>query len=465
MKTNRALDWIRSKRDRLNSFAPIFFSSYFLLLVLPYCTGRIPVLYSLICVNVIGRVIFRLLPTAYLLIYGVLIGIANRSRFRWEWAIPMFLLWLGFGLAWIFTPDSYSYVSTSWDRSITYSTTTVGWLDTAIAFGTLIAETTILLFWVSFFPDAVRSKAAIKVPLFVIVGFSWLAIILSVVIEWKLYISLFHGGDNKLIRSIFSQKNEFGAFLFMGTFGSVFLAYFSKGKSKWVWFISAILLTIFTFLVRCYTAFASELVVVLALAVGFLLRLRKKKRILSYGILVGSILVIGLTIGLSYAEPIRETVAPLRILYNSLASIEKEILTRTVIWQHLYEVATGHQVFLGVTDRISDAKLASLQIVEDEAAVAIFHNSYIAYLAIHGILGLLIYFAIIFKAVRHCSRFGRKAGVAATVFLFALLIGYLFQGMAETYVLFIKMSVLTLPLTYVFMIFIPAMSERGILDV
>ena len=465
MKTNRVMDWIRSKRDRLNSFAPIFFSSYFLLLVLPYCTGRIPVLYSLICVNVIGRVIFRLLPTAYLLIYGALVGIANRSRFRWEWAIPMLLLWLGFGLAWIFTPDSYSYVSTSWDRSITYSTTTVGWLDTAIAFGTLIAETTILLFWISFFPDAVRSKVAIKVPLFVIVGFSWLAIILSIAIEWKLYVSLFRGGDHKLIHSIFFQKNEFGAFLFMGTFSSSFLAYFSKGKLKWVWFVSAFLLTVFTFLVRCYTAFASELVVVIALAIGYLLRLRKKRKALTFGILAVSIFVIGLTIGLSYIEPVRETVAPLRILYNSLTSIEKEILTRTVIWQHLYEVATGHQVFLGVTDRISDAKLASLQIVEGEAAVAIFHNSYIAYLAIHGLLGLLIYFAIVFKAVRHCSRFGRKAGIVTMVFLFALLIGYLLQGMAETYVLFIKMSVLTLPLTYVFMVFVPSMGERAILDV
>ena len=451
--------WAHSKKDRINAFAPIFLATYFLILVLPYCTGRIPVLYQAICVNVIGRVLFRLIPTAYIFGYGIVAGIANQSKFRWEWLFPMVALWVSFALAWITTPDTYAFVSVSWNRSLTYSTTTVGWLDELIAFGTLIAETLILLIWMSIIPDTIKNKWGTLVPLIAVVAFAWMAVLLSLTLEWDLYIRLFNGGDHKLIHSIFSQKNEYGAFMFMGTFASCFLGYFKKGWTKYLFGTSAILLTLVTFLVHCYTAFMSEVVVVIALLLMWILALRSKSKVLSWSVLGTAVGAAAALILLAYLPGPRDSISFLRILYNSLNSIEKEVETRTVIWAHLPEVINGHQLFLGVTDGISDAKLASLQVVDQEGAVAIFHNSYIAYLAIHGLIGLLVYFALIFVATKIGITF-KNGNMWAPLFLFLILIGYLLQGMAETYVLFIKMSVLTLPLTYVFFVFLPAMKRE-----
>jgi|GEM_PF-6981962 len=453
-------NWVISKKAKINAFAPIFLATYFLILVLPYCTGRIPVLYQAICVNVIGRVAFRLIPTAYIFGYGLLAGIANQSKIRWEWVFPIVALWVTFLIAWITTPDTYVFVSASWNRSLTYSTTTVGWLDELISFGTLVAETSILIIWISIIPDAVRNKRGILVPLITVTAFAWVAVIASLALEWDLYIRLFKGGDHKLIHSIFFQKNEYGAFMFMGTFTSCFLGYFKRGWTKYLFGLSAVLLTLVTFLVRCYTAFMSEMVVVVALLLAWVLGLRKKNKVLSWSLLGVGIGGVALLIFLAYAPGPRENIAFLRIVYNSLNSVEKEIETRTVIWAHLPEVINGHQLFFGVTDGISDAKLASLQVVDQEGVVVIFHNSYVAYLAIHGLIGLLVYFALIFNSVKRCLSF-RKGAATTSVFLLLLLIGYLLQGMAETYVLFIKMSVLTLPLTYVFFVFLPALKREG----
>lgn len=103
-------------------------------------------------------------------------------------------------------------------------------------------------------------------------------------------------------------------------------------------------------------------------------------------------------------------------------------------------------------------KTAGFQVSSDEGVVAIYHNSYLAYLSYHGLAGILLYFAVIFAVTKRVfSIWGKKP--TACLFLFLLLIGYLLQGMAETYVLFIKMSVLTLPLTYVFCVFLPKIQE------
>ena len=452
--------WILSKQSKINHFAPVFFATYFLLLVIPYCTGRIPVLYDLICVNVIGRVVFRLLPTLYVFIYGFLVGIANRCKIRWEWLFPMVTLWIAYALAWIFTPDTYVYVSMSWNRSLTYSTTTIGWLDAAISFGTLIAETLILFMWISVFPSAVKTRKAVFASLIAMVAFAWLAVVLSVALEWNLYVELFKGGDHKGLHSIFFQKNEYGAFMFLGAFASASLFYISEKKAKWALAVSGLGLTMVTMLVRCYTALMSEIVILIGLLLLTIYHVRKKSHVFGYslgGVVLGGVALVMI---LTFVPSIRDNQPIFRVLYNSLMSIEREVETRTVIWKHLPDVTSEYSLFLGVTDDVSEAKLGSLQIINDESVVSIFHNSYIAYLASHGLIGLLVYFALIFKAAKSCfvySRYGR----VGSIFLLFLLIGYLLQGVAETYVLFIKMSVLTLPLSLVFFVFLPAIKKEG----
>ncbi len=457
---SRIVEWIRRKQASINAFAPVFLVSYFLLLVFPYCTGRIPPLYNLVCVNIVGKVLFRLIPTGYLFTYGALAWITNRSKIRWEWLFPIVALWIAYLLSWVFTPDTYQFVSISWNRSITYSSITVGWFNTAIAFGTLVAESLILLLWISVFPDVVRKRKTVFIPMSVIAIFAWLAVLLSVILEWNLYVSLFNGGDHKGLHSFFYQKNEYGAFMFMGTFASAFLCFFAKPKYKWIYLLSALGLSAITMLVRCYTALMSESVVVLALIIAVLIQIQKNNKRLAYA-LIGTVLVAACSIlVLIFIPSIREKQPIFRFVYSSLMSLESEIQTRTIIWKHLPDVAGGYHLFLGVTDGVSDAKLGSLQIVNEEAAVAIFHNSYIAYLAIHGLVGLLVYFAIVFKAAKSCFAY-KRLSLVGSLFMLCLLVGYLLQGIAETYVLFLKMSVLTLPLTWVFFVFLPAMSKEG----
>ena len=455
--------WVKKNKDKINSFSALFISFYFIVLVFPYCTGRIPFLYQAICVSVAGRIAYRAIPTFLFFLYGVLVAHANGSRLKWEWLFPMLSLWVAYLLAWITTPDTYSYVSESWNRSLTYRSVTVGWGDEAIDFGTLVVETLLLLVWMSFIPDAINKSRCILIPIVTIISFAWLAVLVSLAIEWSLYVRLFQGGDLKLIRSFFSQKNEFGAFLFLGTFASSFASVFKRGKMRPLFVLSAFSLTIITFLVRCYTALISELLIVAALFVTLIAELKNRRPRLSYCLLGGTALVTITVIGLAFLPAVRESIAPLRIVYNSFASIEKEIVSRTSIWQHAPAVADGFHLFLGVTDLISDAKLASLQTIFQESTVAIFHNSYIAYLAIHGMVGLLVYFAVIFKAGKNCLISTKEPRY--TMFLFALLLGYLFQGVTETYVLFTKMSVLTLPATLVFYVFLPVMRRNELYEI
>lgn len=457
------LERIYNLRTKINAFAPIFLITYFLLLVFPYCTGRIPVLYDLVCVNVIGRVLFRLVPTGFLFTYGALAWVANRSKMRWEWLFPLVALWVAYVLAWIFTPDTYVFVSMSWNRSLTYSSTTIGWLDTAIAFGTLVAESLILLLWISIFPDVIQNRKAVFIPLIAVAAFAWLSVILSVALEWNLYVALIKGGDHKGLHSIFFQKNEYGAFMFMGTFASAFLTFFSKSKTKWAYLLSALGLTAVTMFVRCYTALMSETAVVAALLLVTIVQIKQENKRVAYALLGILTLAVAMVLIFTFTPAIRDNQPIFRVFYSSLMSIEHEVLTRTVIWKHLSDVVDGYHLFLGVTDGISDAKLGSLQIVNDEMVVSIFHNSYIAYLAIHGLAGLLVYFAFIFKAAKSCFSY-KKIHLVGSLFLLCTLIGYLLQGVAETYVLFLKMSVLTLPLTWVFFVFLPAIEREGLYE-
>lgn len=343
---NRAISWIRNHKDRINGFAPWFLMSYFLLLVLPYCTGRIPVLYAAVCVNIIGRVIFRLIPTAYFFIYAILVGIANKAKFRWEWVFPIVAVWIMYALAWAFTAKEYVYVSISWNRSITYETTQVGYAELLIAFLTLIAETSMFFCWLTIMPACVKNRKAVFVPLITIAAFALVSILFSVAYEWKLYVELFNGGDHKGIRSFFSHKNEFGAFMFMGVFALSFIVYSFKTKISILCTSLAVGIVGVLFLVRCYTALMSALVCFVALLLLGLVRLYRQKRAVALGIGGMAIVLLTILILCTFLPSIRESIPVFRIFYNSMMSTEREISTRTVIWAHLGDVINGHRVFL-----------------------------------------------------------------------------------------------------------------------
>ena len=434
-------------------FLPWFLVIYFLLLIAPYSFAPIASVNAFLTGS--GKIPYRLFTTALLGIYSLYLWVKHRLRPRFDLLIPMALLWGSFALACAFAPRVFSYVSESLNGSFAFSqvvySETIIWVQLPL----LMCDCFVFFCFVSFFPPCVSAKMQVIIPLISVVVYVTAACLFSYVKEFGSYVNYINGSDQSKgeIQSWTQSKNAFGILLFQGAFVSTFLLYYVKCWRRFAFAILDIVFFITSYIAQCYTAMVPILFVCLLLFLYVIVVAYRRKRIFGFAIM-GCGLALAVAIILCVFVPnIYETNSLLNKIHAKVFYFfDHEILSRTKKWNLALIICRGPYAFIG------KSSMAELELYLRESSVLDtpypdFHSSYVAMYGAAGVSGLLLYIFSIGLVMKNIwSLFKNRI---LLVILAGLLFACLLFAMPETYTLFLSMSAITLPFTYVFIVFAP----------
>jgi len=443
----------KSFAQKVNAFMPYFLASYFLLIVLPYSFALVPVINAFFT-GLFTKIAFRAFTCLYFLSYSFLLMKANRSRVNMPWLVILSLLICFYLIAWITVPTSYSYYTTTFERGFTFHWIELGQLYIFISLATFVLECIVFLCLISFFPGAIKSRKSVIIPLLVVVLFALFGCFFSYIKEGSSYLSILKGleVDKNAIHSIYHSKNAFGIFLFLGCFSTLFLAWYVR-KQKWIFFIVSLVFVITAGVVKCYTAFIPALVMVIALLIVLLFKLRKNHRILFVSFC--SILCVGVVVlfVMIYTPAVRDHSKILTSLYLNLQSIGTgEVLSRTKLWDYCLSLIRGPFVLIGETDVVATDQLTMIEQMSNDATFNDFHSAFVSFYSGYGLAGLIVYLGIHAYALKGIH-FVRKRNSDLWLAILVLFFGAVLFSMPETYTLFVNMSAAVFPINLVLLVF------------
>ncbi|MBQ7249897.1 MAG: hypothetical protein IJS37_00910 [Bacilli bacterium] len=440
-------------------FAPFFFVIYLILVLAPYYTSQIPIIGTLLTSRY-PKIAYRALTTAFLFAYSITIAFAFKKPLNIGWALPLTITLIAYVLAWVFLPNGYSYVSVGKMGFVTLSTVYIDFSSMIISFFLYAAEIAVFLCGVSWLPYVVRSRKTIITFFAFFVGFVSFACAFSIIYENQLYFSAFSGTGTKSIASFFHHKNEFGAMLFLGSLSSVFLFHYARGKLRFAFLGATILFFLLSIPVRCYTGLVPVLFLDGAALIYDLASLFKRKKTVFFlvmgGVLGGLIAVVVLT----FNEAARNAIPFFGSVYNNLLAAEREILSRTDVWNTSYRLITGPSVFIGKTDPVANRELTSYLDMTSILSLNDYHSAFVSFYTNHGIVGLFIYVLLLIWVFRNCLRVKKSNSRLAALLIILLSAAVLFS-MPESYTLFVNMSGIAFPTLCLFVIFTPYLDQEG----
>ena len=432
---------------------PWFLVIYFLLLIAPYSFAPVASVNAFLTGS--GKIPYRLFTTALLGIYSLYLWIKHRLRPRFDLLIPMALLWGSFALACAFAPRVFTYVSESFNGSFAFLQTVYDEASVWIQLPLLICDCFVFFCFVSFFPPCVSKKTQVVIPLMAIVFYVVAACLFSYVKEFGSYVNYINGSDQSkgAIQSWTQSKNAFGILLFQGAFVSTFLLYYVKRWWRFVFAILDIAFFITSYIVQCYTAMVPILFVCLLLFIYAIVVAHRRKRIFGFAIM-GCGLVLAVAIILCVFVPnIYETNSLLNKIHAKVFYFfDHEILSRTKKWNLALIICRGPYAFIG------KSSMAELELLLRESSVLDmaypdFHSGYVAMYGAAGLAGLSMYVFTIGLAMKNIWTLSKNRMLLLV--LTGLFFACLLFSMPETYTLFLSMSAVTLPFTYVFIVFGP----------
>lgn len=441
-------------------FLPCFLVLYFLLVMAPYSFAPIPSINAFLTGS--GKIPYRLFTTALLGVYSLYLWIKHRLHPRFDMLIPMILLWGSFALSCAFAPRLFSYVSESHNASLTF--TQVAYDETTIwmQLPFLLCDCFVFFCFISFFPPCVGNKRHVVIPLIAVVFYVLAACLFSYVKEFNAYVNYLNGSDQSkgAIQSWTQSKNAFGILLFHGAFASFFLLYCMK---RWWRFAFAFLIVVFfatSYIAQCYTAMVPILVVgSLLFCLGALYAYRKKRLYGMVALACGLALVLAFCI-CAFVPAIYESNKVFgKIHVKVYYFFEHELLSRTKKWDLVLIICRGPYAIIGKSS-VAELELSLRENAILDLSYPDFHCSYVAMYGTAGLVGLGMYCLSIGHAIKNIWMSHRKrtllfvsAGLFMTCLLFA---------MPETYTLFLSMSAITLPFTYLFIVFLPYLRKADL---
>ncbi len=445
-------------QNNIRKISPFFFIAYFLLIGAPYFFAQIPFLHSFFTTGT-TKILFRGLTTIMLLAYAVICAKAFQKPLNLRWLFTWALAVLAYAIAWVFLPQSFSYYAVGKMGSVTESTVYITHVSMAISFFLFGAEVAIFLSCRSWLFEAIGRKTIISFFAFAI-SVVFISCLVSFVLEFDAYKAVIGGSSYKGIVGIFNHKNEFGAFLFIGLFSSVFLFHYSKGKTRYLCLASSLLFLVVAFFVRCYSGLIPMLFLAIVAFFYDCTSLWKRNKI-AFFVIAGSACLLLTSFLLCFLVPsIREQSKILSSLFRNLQAAEDEIRSRTDVWAAAIQLIRGPAILIGKTDAVANRELIAYLEMTSIVNLNDYHDAFISFYTNHGIIGLLFYVLTIIEAYGytfHLTKANKRFGV---LLVFLLSSAVLFS-LPESYVLFINMSALAFPFLALFFVFMPYLLEEN----
>ena len=441
---NRCLSYLYSKKETINRFLPIFLASYLVLLLFPYVFSYVTPLDNFFTSGV-SQVIYRAIVTAYALGYLLVVGIANKIRINKYFIIGGSILILSFIISCIIGPhiiydnDGSIFITTEW-----------WWYFLGII--RMAINIILFIMTISFVHIIMKDVKCLYIALYILIGTTIFACLMSFILEGKELIALFNGIDEHslAIHSIFHSKNEFGLFLFIGTLATAFILFTNIEKLKYYFlFIPLLLFTFMTILIGCRTAFAACMMLVVYLFIRSLLLLRiDDKKIFYIFISIISALIVLFILYMTIPVFHEGSMGGLyKIVIYTFTKFGNALDDRMEIWQGTFRFMKGHYLVFGANTTNSTYLLMVNSNHHD------FHSGYVRWFATTGLIGTLIYLALfgyiiylIIKAIKKAP----LSGVLALIFLLSSMV----YSLSESAVLFISTSMYTFVTNMVIIVYL-----------
>lgn len=440
-------------------FLPWFLVIYFLLVIAPYSFAPVPAINSFL--TGLGKIPYRLVTTAFLAGYSLYLWVKHKLHPRFDLLIPMTLLWGSFALACVFAPRAFSYVSENLNGSFAFVQSTFTDSTIWIQLPLLMCDCFVFFCFASFFPPCVSDKKQVLIPILGILLYVLAACFYSYGKEFSAYVAYLNGSDQSkgAIVSWTQSKNAFGILLVHGAFCATFLAYYVKKWWRVLFAVADLMFLATSYIAQCYSAMVPILALCLFGYMYLIVKVYRRKRLAGI-ILVGlSLAFLAFVIVCVSLPSIYESNSFLRKIYRKVSYFfDQEILSRTSKWQLSLVVCRGPFALIGKSN-MSEMELYLRENSSHLMPYPDFHSSYVASFGTSGLVGLLLYIFSIGYSVRNVWKC--KANKMLLLVSVGLLISCILFSMPETYTLFLSMSAIAVPFTYLFVIFLPFLRRNA----
>src|SRR5574344_496188 len=370
----------------------------------------------------------------------------------------MIILLLLYLVSILFAPKSMSYVTVGNTMQLTETTFYVGWYSYITFFAAFFVDC--LVFWliVSFFPSVIKNKNQIIISLLPVIAIMIISCLFSYGYEFSKYLSLISGGSQYSIsiQSFFHSKNAFGLFLFIGSVACTFVIFMTK-KLRYKWFfVPLIMFGITSLLIECRTAFLCIVILILGICIYLLVK-DFKTHVKRNTIILSIVFGFGMIFALFMVVPTFHS-GSLENVYNFFTKVfisigSSTFSARSNTWALVLRVVSGPFIAIGYNETNSIYEMNIISIIENgNSSISDFHSGYVSWYAAHGIIGSLIYLAIIGWIVYKIIRIIKK-DLSSGLLLLVIMISCLIFMIPETYTMFVSISAYSFIINIILVIF------------
>ena len=420
-------------KDRINKFLPIFLASYMVLLILPYIFGWAPSINHFFSTG-ISQMLYRFITMIYGCVYLSLIGIVNRIKIKPPYIIGSVVLVVLVTISSIVSPHTIYYLDGSKMIDIKWWWYLFDIIKFIIALFLFVA--------ISFFVHPVmKSHKTFNIAFYFLLGITSFACIYSLIFEFDSLAALFKGEDEHLvaIKSIFQNKNSYGLFLFISSLSAAYIIFTNNDDIRYsLLLIPLLVFTLFSILVGCRTAFISQVVLIGYLFIRSIIILKGHSNKAFYTIVgIASVFIILFILFLSIPAMHSGSLNGLyRVILYTFSEFGASLSSRMEIWKAVNNYMNGAYLFIGANFTNSQYLHRVYSPYRD------FHSAYIKWFATSGIVGSLIYLALlayIFYLVVKLIKKEPFQGVLLLIFLLSVML----YSLPESATIFISTSLYT----------------------
>lgn len=434
----KPLLFLGNHRKQINGFLPYFFLSYFIFIFLPYVVADVPAINSFFLGSV-TRLVYRAFTTVYFCFIGCMFGYINKAGIKWWFVIGGIILLICYGLSITSAPRHYSYVVTGLSRRVEFYTLDIGPASYVTYGFSFLADIVSFVIFISYIPLAMNSIKQLYLTLIFLVSFMLFACVYSLIKEHNQIVELLKGSSEYeiTVRSLFHSKNAFGLYLFVANISAAFLLVTIKTNIKWVLLLPMVTFTTMTLLSMCKSALLCCLILDLLLVWFFAFF---SKGVTFYVSLILTIISICVLLGLVviFSIPSLRDDQFLK-LYSLFEKLFNGLFSRTDRWVMAKYVVYGPFIVIGMNETNATYFLEIMSKVLQDIDVIDFHSGYVTWYAHHGIVGCILYGAlliyIIYKIII-LSKFSKRYAMMIAIFFLSCLVFMI----PESYVLFISIS-------------------------
>ena len=453
---NKTLDWIRNHfdKDKVNKFSIVVITIYYYVGLLSYITVPIKPIYRLFTSGSSVAVVVRVLMTAMMVLYCLLVVIVNREKAQWKWVMVFVYILLLTLLSAALSPQKYNYIYIS---KRNYNT--IYWVQASAGFNRLltmylssVSDFALAFCFLFILPIVVNNKKHMFVLLLPIVFVGLLECGYSIIKEKGEYIKLIkmvdpqYGGYNISIGATFGNKEDWGSFLTVAFCSAVFSLFLPINKTiikvilRIALITSCIILFAFSVLSLCKTAIGAQVICIVVVSLYFVYATFRKNKVLFFVYTI-ILALFYLSILLFFYVPQFHEHPLFSKIYKVLNSyIVGPIMGgaakgRTEIWKRLVDNLRTYNLFFGLS-KGGVSTYSQVITVEGQSGL---HNGLAYFFASYGILGFSVYIIMLFVVIgRIIKLFSKHSGLSFVSF--ALLLSALVFSLSEAEVLVVSGS-------------------------